>query len=58
MKQGDKIIVVSGPRRGCIGHVIEVNGECAGQPCVHVVLHGKKCDSITFFPMGRLAKLA
>ena len=57
MTKGSKIVVIKGSRRGRTGVVLEVSGTCAGEPAVHVCLHGKRCSVVTFYPMSELAEL-
>lgn len=52
MKNGDGIVVVKGPQRGRVGVVLKVSGRCGGEDAVHVMLKGKRSNTITFYPMS------
>lgn len=56
MKEGDSIVVVKGPQRGRVGKFIRMSGECGGEPAVHVMLIGKRSNTITFYPKSYIVE--
>lgn len=50
MKEGDNIVVVKGSQRGRTGKLLKISGQCGGEPAVHVMLIGKRHNTVTFFP--------
>lgn len=58
MNVGDKIVVIKGSRRGRTGVVVSTDGKVGnGEPAAEVLLHGKRCNVLTFYAQSELAVL-